>query len=63
MKKNTNLFFDLQKFNNNGYEIHYLLSKYNDFLRVFELKNKFRHLTMKDKKKPKYFQTNFKLPY
>ena len=54
---------DLQKFNNNGYEIHYLLSKYNDFLRVFELKNKFRHLTMKDKKKPKYCQTNFKLPY
>ena len=42
---------DLQKFNNNCYEINYLLSKYNYFLRVFELKNKFRYLTMEDKKK------------
>ena len=32
---------DLQKFNNNCYEINYLLSKYNYFSTVFELKNKF----------------------
>ena len=33
---------DLQKFYNNCYEINHVLSKYNCFLRVFELKNKFR---------------------
>ena len=43
--------FDLQKFDNNCYGISYFLSKYNYFLRVFELKNKFQHLTMKDPKK------------
>ena len=41
----------MQKFNNNCYEINYLLSKYNYFLRLFELKSKFQHLTMKDEKK------------
>ena len=35
---------DLQKFNDNCYEINYVLSKYNYFLRVFEL-------TMKEPKK------------
>ena len=55
---------DLQKFNNNYYEINYLLSKCNYFLRVFELKSKFRYLTMKDKKKKKkYFQANLRFPY
>ena len=29
---------DLQKFNNNCYEINYVLSRYNYLLRVFELK-------------------------
>ena len=38
---------DLQKFNNNYYKTNCFLSKHNYFLRVFELKNKFRHLTMK----------------
>ena len=42
---------DFQKFDNNCCEISYFLSKYNYFLKVFELKNKFRHLTMKDPKK------------
>ena len=42
---------DLQKFNNNCHEINCFLSKYNHFLRVFELKNQFRHLTRKDPKK------------
>ena len=43
---------DLQKFYNNCYEINHVLSKYNCFLRVFELKNKFRHLTVKKQKNP-----------
>ena len=43
---------DLEKFYNNCYEINHVLSKYNCFLRVFELKNKFRHLTVKKQKKP-----------
>ena len=33
---------DLQKFQNIRYEINFILSKYNYFLRVFELKNKYR---------------------
>ena len=45
---------DLQKFNNNSYEINYVLSKCNYFLRVFQLKNKFRYLTMKEPKKTKH---------
>ena len=45
--------FDLQKFNNNCYEINYILSKYNYFLRVFELKKKIRQLSIKDPKKQK----------
>ena len=35
------------------YEINTILSKHNYFLRVFELKNKFRRFTMKDKSKQK----------
>ena len=42
---------DLQKFNNNCYESNYVLSRYNYLLRVFEIKNKFRHLTMIEPKK------------
>ena len=33
------------------YEINTILSKHNYFLRVFELKKKFRRFTMKDKSK------------
>ena len=33
---------DLQKFYNMCYEINAILSKYNYFLRAFELKNKFK---------------------
>ena len=44
---------DFQKFNNKCYEINSFLSKYNYFLIVFELKNKFRHFKMKDPKKKK----------
>ena len=42
---------DLQKFHNICYEINSVLSKYNYFLRVFELKNKYRRFSMKDKNK------------
>ena len=41
---------DLQKFDNNFYEINSFVSKYGYFLRVFELKNKFRQLFMKELK-------------
>ena len=41
----------MQKFNNTCYEINSILSEHNYFLRVFELKTKFRHLTMKKPKK------------
>ena len=43
----------LQKFHNMCYEINTIISKHNDFLRVFELKNKFRQFTMKNKSKQK----------
>ena len=45
---------DLQKFNNDCYEINCLLSNFNYFLRVFELKNKFRQMVIKELEK-----TNF----
>ena len=35
------------------YEINMILSKFGYFLRVFELKNKFRHLSLKDKNQQK----------
>ena len=42
---------DLQKCDNICYEINSILSKHDYFLKVFELKNKFRHLSMKEPKK------------
>ena len=44
---------DLQKFHNMCYEINWVLSKYNYFLRVLELKNKYRRFLIKDKSKQK----------
>ena len=44
---------ELQIFLNMCYEINAILSKFGYFLRVFELKNKCCHLTMKDKTKQK----------
>ena len=41
----------LQKFNNICYEINLILSKHNYFLRIFELKDKYRQLSMKEPKK------------
>ena len=38
------------KFNNICYEINSILSKHDYFLKVFELKNKFRYLSMKEPK-------------
>ena len=43
----------LQAFLNMCYEVNSTLSKFGYFLRVFELKNKFRHLTTKDKSNQK----------
>ena len=40
---------DLQKFENMCYEINCILSKYSYFLRILELKNKYRRLTVKNK--------------
>ena len=44
---------DLQKFQKMCYEINSILSKYNYFLRVFELKSKYRRFSVKDKSKQK----------
>ena len=44
---------ELEKFINMSYEINSVLSTFGYFLRVFELKNKFPQLTMKDKSKQK----------
>ena len=51
--ENFEFIIDLQKFHNMCYEINTVLSKHGYFLRVFELKNKFRRLAMKDKSKQK----------
>ena len=42
---------DLKQFNNTCHLINYVLSNHNYILRVFELKNKFRYLSMKEPKK------------
>ena len=42
---------DLQKLNNNCYEISCFLLNYNSFLRILELRSKFRYLTLKEPKK------------
>ena len=42
---------DLQKINNNCYEINCFLSNHNLFLRIFELRSKFRYFTLKESKK------------
>ena len=54
-KNKFKLEIDLQKFNNDCYEINCLLSDFNYFLRVFYLKNKFRQMIIKKKKKKKNF--------
>ena len=51
---------DLQKFNNICYRNNSILSKHDYFLKVFELKNKFRHLSMKNQKN-KTFLDNYEV--
>ena len=46
-----NIILDYQKFNNQCDEVNRLLAKHGYFLRVFGLKNKFRHLALKNSKK------------
>ena len=41
---------DYQKFNSQCHEIDMALAKYSYFLRVLELKSKFRHLALKNPK-------------
>ena len=48
---NFTFILDLQKPNNICYEINLILSKHNYFLRIFELKDKYRQLSMKEPKK------------
>ena len=50
-EKKYEFILDLQKFNNNCYEVNCFLSEFNYFLRVFELKNKFGHFTIEEPKK------------
>ena len=44
---------ELQRFMNKCYEMNLILSKFGYFVRVFELKNKFHHLAIKDKTQQK----------
>ena len=46
-----NIILRYQKFNNQCNEVNMLLAKHGYFLRVFELKNKFHHLALKNQKK------------
>ena len=48
-----NFNIQIQAFLNMCYEINSILSKFGYFFRVFKLKNKFRHLTTKDKSQQK----------
>ena len=50
-QENFNIILDYQKFNNQCHEVNMLLAKHGYFLRVFELKNKFRHLALKNPKR------------
>ena len=43
-----NIILDYQKFNNQCHEVNMLLAKHGYFLKVFELKNKFCHLALKN---------------
>ena len=45
--KKTNFSLDLQEFNNSCYNINDVLSEFGYFLRVYELKNKYRQLLIK----------------
>ena len=56
-----NIIIDYQKFNNLCHEVNMLLTKHRYFLRVFELKNKFHHLVLKDPKKKKTLLDNYLL--
>ena len=53
-QENFNIILDYQKFNYQYHKVNMLLTKHRYFLRVFELKNKFRHLALKSPKKTKH---------
>ena len=54
-----NIILDYQKFNNQCHEVNMLLAKHRYFLRVFELKDKFRHLPLRHSKKQNIFRQSF----
>ena len=45
-----NIILDYQQFNSQCHKVNMLLDKHGYFLRAFELKNKFRHLALKNPK-------------
>ena len=51
IQEKFNIILDYQKFHNHCHEVNMLLAKQGYFLRVFELKNKFCHLALKNPKK------------
>ena len=51
LPENFKFIIDLQKFHDICYQINSVLSEHDSFLKTFELKNKFRHLSMKQRKK------------
>ena len=50
-QEKSNIILDYQKCNKQFHEVNMLLTKHRYFLRVVELKNKFRHLALKNPKK------------
>ena len=51
-----NMILDYQKFNSQCHKVNMLLDKHGYFLRVFELKNKFCHLALKNPKTQNIFR-------
>ena len=55
-QEKSNIILDYQKFNSQCHKVNMLLDKHGYFLRVFELKNKFCHLALKNPKTQKIFR-------
>ena len=53
-QKKINIILDYQKFNNQCHKVNMFPAKHGYFLRVFELKNRFCHLALKNPKKTKH---------
>ena len=55
-QEKSNIILDYQKFNSQCHKVNMLLDKHGYFLRVFELKNKFCHLALKNPKTQNIFR-------